>query len=133
MDIKEICEDIADMVIERDAAAKAQNFEYYNLCDASIDFLNGEIEKRNAAMTASKLTAVRDCLRERLGDHMVASTVFAKAFPFIWREIAGGAKPIDVARACDYVDFAGSDDYEGSTAVQDNSEARHLFDPHYNR
>ena len=46
-----------------------------------------------------RLTQVRDCLIEAMGDHMVASTIFAKQFPVIYRAIADGADPVDVARA----------------------------------
>ena len=62
-----------------------------------------------------QLAAVRDCLRERLGDHMVASTVFAKRFHSIYREIADGANPEAVARACDHIEFAGCEGYENET------------------
>lgn len=62
--------------------------------------------------TAESLVQARDFLIEALGDHMVASTVFAKRFPVIYREIAAGKKPQDVARAIWDTDFAGRDGYE---------------------
>ena len=62
--------------------------------------------------TEAKLTAVRDILIDRHGDHMVASTIFSKRFPAIYREIARGFDPAAVAKNCDYVDFAGYDGYE---------------------
>lgn len=59
-----------------------------------------------------RLAAVRDILIERHGDHMVASTIFSKRFPAIYREIARGFEPAAVAKNCDYVEFAGCDGYE---------------------
>lgn len=62
--------------------------------------------------TAERLTQARDFLLDALGDHMVASTVFAKCFPLIYREIAAGGNPADVARSIWDTDFAGDDGYE---------------------
>ncbi len=66
----------------------------------------------NKFASLERLNQVRDCLREAMGDHMVASTIFAKQFPAIYRAIANGADPVNVARAQWHIDFAGGDDYQ---------------------
>ncbi len=59
-----------------------------------------------------RLNQVRDYLIEAMGDHMVASTIFAKQFPVIYRAIAQGDDPVNVARAQWNIEFAGSDGYK---------------------
>ncbi len=59
-----------------------------------------------------KLNQVRDCLIDAMGDHMVASTIFAKRFPIIYREIASGADPVNVARAQCHIEFEEIYGYE---------------------
>ncbi len=68
----------------------------------------------NEFATAESLVQARDFLIEALGDHMVASTVFAKRFPLIYREIASGKNPRDVARSIWDTEFAGYDGYESA-------------------
>jgi len=62
--------------------------------------------------TMESLVRTRDFLRKASGDHMVASTIFAKRFPTIYRDIAAGVNPEKVARSIWDTKFAGSDGYE---------------------
>lgn len=123
MQIESIRADIAEMEIERNMAAETLNLELYNICGAAIEFLYGELRTAQALRdketpraprlaTADSLTMVRDYLIEALGDHMVASTVFAKRFPTIYKAVAAGENPVNVARGCWHTEFAGSDGYE---------------------
>lgn len=58
------------------------------------------------------MIAVRDNLRDALGDHMVASTVFAKSIRTISVSWHTGMSIEETGRALWNIDFAGSDDYE---------------------
>ena len=59
------------------------------------------------------LIRVRDILRDSLGDHMVASTVFAKRIRTIMRSYENGMSARDCARYIgNDTEFADSDGYE---------------------
>jgi hypothetical protein len=58
------------------------------------------------------LVTVRDCLRDALGDHMVASTVFSKRIPSIFAAYDAGIPANDCARSLWRTEFAGDEGYE---------------------
>ena len=62
--------------------------------------------------TLESLVQVRDFLIEAMGDHMVASTIYAKRFPIIYRAIARGETPANVALEQWHTEFAGREGYE---------------------
>ena len=63
--------------------------------------------------TSATLQMVLSILQDREGDHMVASTKFAKRFAYIYEQVARGGIPAVIAReVSDTTDFAGSWGYD---------------------